>query len=209
MKLLHVDASPKGEKSNSRMLSRYFVSQLQQHIPAVDITYLDLAETPIDHVTGEFVKATYTPEEDRTPAMRAVLAPSDALCEQLLNADALLFAMPMYNWSMPSVFKAYIDTIIRTNLTYTFGAEGNIIGKLTRQKTLFLTTRGTDSSPGSPFAGMDALTPALRAAFKFIGVEHPDFVNAEPMEFVNQAARARGIARAKAELETLALQWSV
>ncbi|MDF7661607.1 NAD(P)H-dependent oxidoreductase [Erwiniaceae bacterium L1_54_6] len=208
MKLLHVDVSPKGAKSNSRALSRYFVERLQAHSPEMQVDYLDLEQHPVSHVTGEFAQATYTPEDQRTPRMKAVLADSDRLCEQLLNADALLFAMPMYNWSMPSAFKAYIDAIIRTNLTYHFDEQQNVIGNLTRQKALFITTRGASLQPGSPYAGMDALTPALRAAFGFIGIQAPQFVNAEPLAFADQAAREAGLAQAYRDLDGVVAQWA-
>ena len=113
MKLLHVDASAKGEYSNSRALSRYFIELLQAGLPELEIDYLDVANNPPPHVTEAFSIAIYTPAEQRTPQMKETVACSDALCRQLLDADLLLFAMPMYNWSMPSTFKAYIDNITR------------------------------------------------------------------------------------------------
>ncbi|MFT3966694.1 MAG: NAD(P)H-dependent oxidoreductase [Sphingobium sp.] len=207
MKLMHVDASPKGAKSNSRMLAREFVAMLEAGEPALAVDYLDLAEEAPPHVTGAFARAIYMPAGERTPEMRDVLAPSDALCARLLAADALLFAMPMYNWSMPSSFKAFIDAIVRAGITYGHGPDGGIVGRLDRQKVLFLTTRGADLSPGSPYAGMDALTPALTHAFGFLGVRDPWFVNAQPMEFANAVEREAGLERARLELAAVAGRW--
>jgi FMN-dependent NADH-azoreductase len=208
MKLMHVDASPKGTKSNSRMLAREFVAMLAANDPQFVVDYLDVAQETPPHVTAAFAKATYTSEEQRTQAMRDVLAPSDALCARLLDADALLFAMPMYNWSMPSSFKAFIDAVVRTGLTYVFGPDGEIVGQLARQKVLFLTTRGADLSPGSPYHAMDSLTPALRNAFGFLGVADPLFVNAEPMEFAQPEQREQGLLRARTQLRDVADQWA-
>lgn len=207
MKLLHVDASAKRATSNSRALSRHFIDLLQQEMPALSVDYLDLTVDVPAHVTEEFARAIYTPEARRSAEMRSLLADSDRLSQQLLAADWVVFAMPMYNWSMPSVFKAYIDNIIRAGLTYISDEHGIIHGQLVRQQILFLTTRGADLGPESRYAGMDALTPALHAAFKFIGAKHMHFINAEPLEFAQPQAREAGLAKAKRELAALVQQW--
>ncbi|MEN3976858.1 NAD(P)H-dependent oxidoreductase [Emcibacter sp. SYSU 3D8] len=207
MKLMHVDASPKRERSSSRALARYFLDRLGEHMP-LEIDYLDLALVPPPHVTEAFAIATYTPEENRTQAMRDILAPSDALCRRLLAADALLFAMPMYNFSIPSAFKAFIDQIVRTNVTYKVGPDGRYVGQLARQKTLFITTRGADLRPGAAFESYDALTPSLSAAFGFIGVANPWFVDAQPLQFADQEARDAALRRARTELDSVASAWA-
>lgn len=209
MKLLHVDASPKADRSDSRELSRYFVDQLRSHLPTLSADHLDLsAETP-PHPTALFAAATYTPQHERTREMAAELASSDRLCARLLGADALLFAMPMHNWSMPSTFKAFIDNIVRAGLTYRTRDDGGFEGLLSGKPTLFLTTRGVDLRPGSPFHGMDALTPALRAAFGFIGIAAPHFVDAQPLQFAAAAERAAALASARKALSDLATRWAV
>ena len=207
MKLLHVDASAKGEYSNSRALSRYFIELLQARLPDLEIDHLDVANNPPPHVTEAFAKAIYTPGSERTAEMKQTVAYSDALCRQLLDADLLVFAMPMYNWSMPSTFKAYIDNITRFELTYAYGPDGNVVGQLSRQKVLFLTTRGGDVRPGATYDGMDALTPALKAAFGFIGVSSPDFVDAQPLQFAEPQARKQALERARRDLVTVAETW--
>lgn len=207
MKLLHVDASAKGERSNSRALGRYFIEQLQEQGLDLQIDYLDLAREAPAAVTEAFAIATYTAPAARTPQMRETLAASDVLCQRLLQADACLFAMPMYNWSMPSTFKAFIDAITRTELTYLNTPDG-IVGQVNRQKVLFLTSRGADLRQGTPMAWMDALTPALRAAFAFIGVQDPRFVDAQPLQFANPEARSEALERARQELRQVAGQWA-
>ena len=208
MKLMHVDCSPKGSISNSRSLSRFFSETLQARVDDLAIDYLDLAIDTPPHVTAAFAKATYTPVAERTPEMNETLATSDLLCARLLAADALLFAMPMYNWSMPSTFKAFIDAIVRTGLTYVVTPEGRYDGQLGGRKVLFITTRGADLGPGSPFAAMDALTPSLRAAFGFIGVADPRFVDAQPVQFADPEARATALEKARAELLVVADAWA-
>lgn len=207
MKLLHVDASAKRATSNSRALARHFIALLQQGLPDLEVDYLDLTVDVPSHVTEEFARAIYTPKDLRTVEMHDLLADSDRMTTQLLAADLVVFAMPMYNWSMPSVFKAYIDNIIRAGLSYISDEQGIIHGQLDKQRILFLSTRGADLGPESRYAGMDALTPALHAAFKFIGARHMHFVNAEPLEFAQPQAREAGLAKAKLELAELAQTW--
>jgi FMN-dependent NADH-azoreductase len=208
MKIMHVDASAKRERSNSRALSRYFLERLREQRVDLEVDDLDVTVDTPPHVTEAFAIATYTPAHERTAAMTATLASSDALCERLLAADALVFAMPMYNWSMPSAFKAFIDSVTRTGLTYVNTDDGRIAGQLVRQKVLFITSRGADLRPGSPYSSMDALTPSLKAAFGFLGVADPTFVDAQPLQFANPAARADALERARAELAAVAANWA-
>lgn len=109
---------------------------------------------------------------------------------------------------MPSAFKAFVDSVTRTGVTYVNTADGRIEGQLGRQKVLFITSRGADLRPGTPFSSMDALTPALKAAFGFLGVADPAFVDAQPLQFSNQEARAEALERARAELSTVAAAWA-
>ncbi|MBZ9780972.1 NAD(P)H-dependent oxidoreductase [Pseudomonas sp. REP124] len=208
MKLLHIDASPKGQRSNSRALARHFIACLREQNVELEIDYLDLTQQPPAHIDESFTIATYTPSAQRTAAMERTLAPSTALCRHVLDADALLFAMPMHNFSYPSVFKAFIDNIVRAELTYVVDESGQYVGQLNRQKALFITTRGTDMRAGMPLAHMDALTPSLNAAFGFIGVRDPSFVNAQPTQFAAAEARDAALARARIELLEVARKWA-
>ncbi len=208
MKVMHVDASAKRERSNSRALSRYFIERLRGEGVEPEVDYLDVSVDTPPHVSEAFAIATYTDASQRTPAMKATLAASDALCARLLDADAFVFAMPMYNWSMPSAFKAFVDSITRTGLTYVFNADGGIEGQLGGKKVLFVTSRGADLRPGTPFSSMDALTPSLKAAFGFLGVASPTFVDAQPLQFSDQEARAEALVRAQAELAAVAAEWA-
>lgn len=208
MKLLHVDASPKGERSNSRALSRHFIASLRAQDVEFEVDYLDLRQHPPAHVDESFTLAAYTPTAERTEAMNQTLEASNALCRRVLEADALVFAMPMHNFSYPSVFKAFIDNIIRAELTYVAGESGHYVGQLGRQKVLFIITRGTDMRAGQPLSHMDALTPSLNAAFGFIGVQAPTFVNAQPTQFAATQAREEALANARVDLLNVARDWA-
>jgi FMN-dependent NADH-azoreductase len=207
VKLMHVDSSPVGAKSRSRMLATEFVEMLRAREPSLTVDYLDLTEHAPPHTTGAFVDASYAKPDERTAEMKAVLAESDSLCHRLLDADALLLSVPMYNWSMPSSTKAFIEATMRAGLTYTFGADGSLVGLVNRQKVLFVTARGGDTRPGAAFAGMDALTAGLRNAFAFIGVADPQFVDAQPTDFAAPEECSAALDRARAELAAVAEQW--
>lgn len=150
----------------------------------------------------------YTPPAERTTEMIESLKVSDDYCERLLNADAFVFAMPMYNFTIPSVFKAYIDNVVRLGVTFVATTDNQYVGQLSRQKVLFITTRGGDLSPGSPLASYDVLTPALRTAFGFIGVHNPTFVDAQPLQFSEQEARQKAFEKAKDELKKISYEWT-
>ncbi|PWE29879.1 NAD(P)H dehydrogenase [Maritimibacter sp. 55A14] len=207
MKLLHVDASPRGENSNSRMLSRYFLDRLSGRLSDHSIDYLDVAAEPPPHPTALFTRAIYTPPAERTPEMVAELKISDDLCRRVLVADALVFAMPMHNFTIPSTFKAFVDNLVRAGVTYVVTDDGRYIGQLNRHKVLFITSRGGDLRPGGQLAHMDALTHALRAAFGFMGVSEPEFVDAQPMQFADHTARKAALSKAMADLDAVANDW--
>ena len=121
MRLLHLDSSARFERSSSRMLSAHFVGALRAGLPGLVVDRLDVAADPLPHVSEAFTAAAYTPEAERTPAMREVLRVSDALVDRLLAADAMVFGVPMYNFGMPSAFKAFVDHIVRGGRTYVWG----------------------------------------------------------------------------------------
>jgi FMN-dependent NADH-azoreductase len=122
--LLHIDSSPRGERSKSRQLAKEFIMEWQVLHPEDAIIYRDLRESPIPHVTEEWIAADYTPQEAQTPEMAQVLQLSDELVDEFLAADRCVFSVPMYNFSIPSGFKAYIDHTVRVGRTFTF-IDGN------------------------------------------------------------------------------------
>lgn len=207
MKLLHVDASAKGERSNSRALSKYFVNSLREKNSDLEVDYLDLIVDTPPHVTEEFAIAIYTPSKDRTSEMNKLLAYSDKLCARLFAADAFVFAMPMYNWTVPSTFKAFIDNVTRGELTFKY-VDGKAVGQLSRQKTLIITARGADLRPGNVYSSMDALTPVLKTTLGFIGMHDPIFVDAQPLQFAEPILRAEALERAHKDLDRVVDLWS-
>ncbi|MBD0334826.1 MAG: NAD(P)H-dependent oxidoreductase [Cyanobacteria bacterium Co-bin13] len=103
------------------------------------ITYRDLRQTPIPHVTEDWIAADFTPPEALTSEMAELLKFSDELVDELLAADRCVFSVPMYNFSLLSNFKAYVDQVVRVGRTFTF-EDGQFKGLASGRKVLFITS---------------------------------------------------------------------
>lgn len=209
MRLLHIDSSARCARSHSRALSALFVAALHARMPMLDLDRLDVAADPPPHATELFTAAMYTPAEQRTPAMVESLRTSDALCDRVMAADAMVFGVPMYNFGMPSVLKAFFDNIVRPGRTYKRGPDGRVVGQLGGQRVLFVTARGADLGLRSGRESADALTPGLRAILGFLGVTDMTFVDAQPLQFAGDEARSRALAQARERLLGIAGSWAV
>lgn len=203
--ILHIDSSPRGDRSQSRQLAREFITKWQVLNPEDAITYRDLRGAPIPHVTEEWIAADYTPQEARTPEMAHILQFSDELVDEFLAADRCVFSVPMYNFSIPSGFKAYIDYIARVGRTFAV-IDGQFKGLVEGKKLLFITARGDEYGTGSRHEGWDAQEPTLRFAFQFIGVADIQFIHANGLDLGNEV-RQRGLSDARAKIQELVVNW--
>ena len=203
--ILHLDSSPRGDRSKSRLLAREFMTKWQVLHPEEAITYRDLRESPIPHVTEAWIAADYTPQSAKTLEMSHVLQFSDELVAEFLAAERCIFSVPMYNFSIPSAFKAYIDYIVRVGRTFSV-IDGEFKGLVKGKKILFITARGGKYGAGSPYEGWDAQEPALRFAFQFIGVTDIQFIHASELDLGDEA-RQRGLNEARMQLQDLVVNW--
>lgn len=121
--LLHIDASPRGERSHSRKMTGEFIVTWKQFHPEDSVTYRDVGRNSIPNVDEAWIAANFTPPEQRTPQMWKAIAFSDKLVDEFLAADIYVMGIPMYNLNVPSEFKAYIDNIIRVGRLYAFEPE--------------------------------------------------------------------------------------
>ncbi|MGQ4647204.1 NAD(P)H-dependent oxidoreductase [Lyngbya aestuarii] len=97
--ILHIDSSPRGERSHSRPMTREFVEQWKQTDPADSFTYRDVGHNPVPHVDEMSIAAGYTPPEERTPKLWDAIPISEQLVDEFLAADLYLIGTPMYNFS--------------------------------------------------------------------------------------------------------------
>jgi FMN-dependent NADH-azoreductase len=179
MKLLHIDSSVLGAKSASRQLSAALVEKLTALHPGLEVTYHDLAsETPMQlspaHVGAWFGHA---PSD---PAVQADIAMTDHYIPEVMAADFIVVGMPMYNFSIPTQLKSWIDRILIANKTFKYGENGAPVGLVPAGKKVFVaSTRGGMYTPGNPAAPFDHQEPLLLAALGFIGLRDVTIIRAE------------------------------
>ena len=198
MKVLHIDSSVRGDWSVSKELSALFIAELRKADTDVDVDYLDLAQNIPAHPTALMIRANYTPAADRTPEMTAELQESEHLVDRMLAADTIVIGMPMYNFSVPSIFKAFIDNIVRIDRTFKMSVQG-IEGLLINKKVFVINTRGVDFN-NDHMKDMDQLKPYLKAIFAFIGLTDLTFIDVSPVQFSGVEDRENAIKRGKEEI---------
>ncbi|KXU84472.1 FMN-dependent NADH-azoreductase [Paraburkholderia monticola] len=199
MKLLHIDSSILGPGSVSRDLSADAVATFQGHCPGLAVTRLDLASTPIGHLTAAHLAAAQGAPVDY--ALKDDIALGEAALEAFLAADIVVIGAPMYNLGIPSQLKAWIDRISVAGRTFRYGDRGPV-GLCGGKKLVVASSRGGVYSEGSPAAVFDHQEAYLKAAFGFLGITDITFIRAEG---VAMGPDARSAALASAKTETAAL----
>ncbi|MBN3886512.1 MAG: FMN-dependent NADH-azoreductase [Nostoc sp.] len=202
--ILHIDSSPRGERSHSRELSKEFVSGWKAAHPQDAIAYRDIGRHPVPHVNEAWIAAAFSPPETHTPELTEAIRISDELVDEFLAADRYIFGVPMYNFNIPSTFKAYIDQIVRINRTVALDAQG-FRGLVEGKKAVIITARGGDFSATSPFIAYDFQEPYLRTIFGFIGITDIQFINANSLN--EGDARTQSLSEARAAIQDLIAQW--
>lgn len=178
-RILHVDTSPRGARSRSRRVSADFIAAWRTVHPADEVVYRDLGRHPVPPVSEAWIAAAYTPPGDHDDAQRQAIAVSNELVDELLAADIYVFGVPMYNFSVPAPFKAYIDQVVRPGRTVQFEAGGPR-GLLSGKRMFVLTSRGLDGyGPGEAAEAWNFQDPYIRAIFAYIGVTDATFIHSE------------------------------
>ena len=181
--LLQINASLAGADGQSSRLANRFVADWQAQHPGGHVIMRDLASDPVPHLTAERFQAFLSQPDARTAEQRVVSEYSDALIEELKAADTIVFAVPMYNFSVPSTLRAYFDHIARAGVTFRYtanGAEGVLKGK----KAYVFITRG-----GFYADAADTQTPYLKQFLGFIGITDVKFVYAEGLGMGQETAQ--------------------
>jgi FMN-dependent NADH-azoreductase len=201
MKLLHIDSSILGQGSVSRDLSADVVATFQGRNPGLEVVRLDLAATPIGHLTAAHLAAAQGAPVDE--ALKADVAMGQAALEEFLAADIVVIGAPMYNLGIPSQLKAWIDRISVAGKTFRYGEHGPV-GLCGGKKLVIASSRGGVYGEGSPAAAYDHQETYLKAAFGFLGITDITFIRAEGVA-MGAAARSGAIASAKKDSAALAV----
>lgn len=194
--ILLIHSSIFGAQSQSLALAREFLMRF----PAASMVERTLSPESIPHLTAETMAAMATPEAQRTERQNEVVALSDTLIAEVEAADTIVLAVPMYNFSIPSTLKAWIDHVARGGRTFRYTAAGPE-GLLKGKKVFVVTARRGVYSEG-PAAAFDFQEPYLRTVLGFLGLDDVTFVHLEGLKISPEAA-ASGLARAREKIETL------
>lgn len=201
--LLHIDASAQSYRSISRHLSSQFMDTWLTERPGDTVIRRDLSKTPPGFVTGEWIAACFTPESDRTPEMHQEMKESDELIAELEAADIVVLGVPMYNYGMPAVLKAWVDRVIRIGKTFSFDrARGDYpIEPIFSGKTLVtLTSKGEFGfSAGGIREKLNYLDGHIENVAHYLGLTERHSIHSEYQEFADERhEQSRSIAEADA-----------
>jgi FMN-dependent NADH-azoreductase len=175
--LLALDVSPRGERSISRALGKRFVEHWQARNPRGNVIYRDLNAPRIPYMDNDWIAGVYAPPDvERTPEMQKALALSAELIAELQAADVLFISTSMYNFTVPAVLKSWIDYVVRPG--YTFRLAPGWPGMLTNKKARLIVVSRDSYEAGEPSEADDLVTPALRKAFSFMGINDVGVVRA-------------------------------
>ena len=199
MKLLHLDSSVLGPHSVSRQVSAAIVERLKKANPRLDVTYRDLTATPLAHLSGSHLAAGQGATPDAS--LQDDIAAGQAVLEEFLAADIVVLGAPMYNFTIPSQLKAWIDRILVAGETFKYSAAG-VEGLAGNKRVIVAISRGGFYGAGTPAAVGEHLETYLRWVLGFIGVKNPEFISADGIQ-VGPEHREKAVASALQAASTL------
>jgi FMN-dependent NADH-azoreductase len=186
--ILHINSSVRNTGSTSRHLTAEFLSKWKGARPADVVVERDLAVNPVPHLNEQMMGAFFTPAEKRSPEQVQTVQLSDALVAELFDAEVIVLGAPMYNFSISSALKAWIDHVTRAGLTFNYSELGPM-GMLKGKKVYVFTARGGVYTQG-PAESMDFQEPYLRAILGFIGLTDVTFIHVEGLAMGDSAIDA-------------------
>ncbi|HHF0618085.1 TPA: FMN-dependent NADH-azoreductase AzoR2 [Pseudomonas aeruginosa] len=195
MKLLHIDSSILGDASASRQLSAELVQAWRQNEDGLDVTYRDLAANAVAHFSALTLAAGSTPAELRDAALKHEAAVGEEVLEEFLAADVVVIGAPMYNFTISSQLKAWIDRIAVAGKTFRY-TENGPVGLAGDKKVVIVSTAGGVHA-GQPTGA--AHEGYLRTVLGFFGITDIEVVRAEGLAY-GEEPRAQAIAAARRQI---------
>lgn len=175
--LLHINVSPRGSSSISRQLAKAAVQAWKDRNPGGRVIERDLAKTSLTFVNLDWIAGAYSPPEHHNETHKKALALSDELVSELVEADEIVVATPMYNFAVPAALKAWIDHVVRAGRTFRYKAAGTPEGLLAGKKVLAIIASGGSYKEAGLIA-LDHEVPYLRFIFGFMGITDLRFIQA-------------------------------
>lgn len=195
--ILVITASIFGPNGQSSRLVKQTLDQLWQSHGELRITQRDLSAEPVPHLDAERFSAFLSTADDRDDVQQRVVDYSDSLIREIVDADIIIMGVPMYNFGVPSVLKAYFDHIARAGTTFRYTANGPV-GLLEDRPVYVLAARG-GLYAGTP---NDSQTPFIRSFLGFIGLKDVHFVYAEGLN-MGDDRKESALQEANQAIETL------
>lgn len=172
-RILVINASARKDRSLSRYLTEAFLEKWQQKHPESSVVYREVGRENIPHVSEEWIAGAFTPAALRTAENTAALEVSNMLISELKEADVIVLGTPMYNWSIPSALKAYIDQVLRVNETVLINPKdpSPYTGLLKDKKVFLLLVRGNAGyEPGEHLEHLNFQSEYLKTVFRIMGI---------------------------------------
>jgi len=191
--ILHVISSPRGESSFSIKLGNSIVEKIQTAHPDSVVTTTDLTNSVLPHLSASHLASFFTPAEQRTQENKETIRESDAAIAEVQQADFIVIGLPLYNFSIPSTLKAWIDHITRAGITFKYSENGPE-GLLKNKKLYIAMASGGIYSEG-PTQAYDFATPYLKSVFGFLGITDVEIIRVEGTSIPNvmETALEKGI----------------
>lgn len=203
MKLLHIDSSILGTASVSRQLTQQITAQWRAAHPGTAVDYLDLATNAPNHLSAQALGFRVPSGADGlTEAQRRENEVSEALVSQFLAADIVVVGAPLYNFSIPSQLKAWIDRIAQAGRTFKYTDKGPV-GLAGGKTVIVASSRGGVYSTTDAGNAMEHQESYLKTVFGFFGITAVHFVRAEGVA-MGEDAKAKTLAEADAQIRALA-----
>ncbi|CAH2602202.1 FMN-dependent NADH:quinone oxidoreductase [Rhodovastum atsumiense] len=203
MNILHIDSSALGDASASRRLTAAIVATLRQSHLDATIAYRDLAAAPPAHLSGQVLQAmTSSDPAALTEAQQQERSLTDALLAEFLGADVVVIGAPMYNFSIPTQLKAWIDRIAQAGKTFRYTANGPV-GLAGGKRVVIASSRGGIYAADTALQALDHQETYLRTVFGFLGITDVTIIRAEGLA-LGEAPRASAFAQAETEIQSLA-----
>ncbi|KTD56432.1 FMN-dependent NADH-azoreductase [Legionella shakespearei] len=200
MKLLALDASISGEHSVSRQLMGHFIDHWQLGSES-KVVYRDLEDQPVNHLSQEVLAAKQQSSDTLSDAVKQELALTETLIEEFLHADEIVIAAPMYNFTIPTQLKAWIDRIVAAGRTFKYTEQG-VVGLAPDKKIIIISTRGNHYSNNVSMQAMDHQENYLKTIFNFIGIRDITIIRAEGLH-LGEDIRNKAIALAEQKIREL------
>jgi FMN-dependent NADH-azoreductase len=178
--LLHINVSPRGNYSISRQLGNAAVQAWKERNPGGRVIERDLANTALTFVDLDWIAGAFSPPEHHNESHKKALALSDELVSEVVEADEIVLATPMYNFAVPAALKAWVDHVVRAGKTFRYSSAGGPEGLLAgeNKKVLAIIASAGSYAEGSALSALDYEVPYLRFIFGFIGITDVRFVQA-------------------------------